>query len=122
MVRFSEEHIPEINSWYCQRGMETLSKHLFPDVGFIVRGVGAGFIYQTDSSLCFLDGYISNPESTKEHRKDSFDKITHALILTAKDHGFRSILAYTQNPEISKRCERFGFGLRGTYNLFVKGV
>lgn len=122
MVRFSPENIPEINAWYCLRGMEPLNKHLFPDVGFIVSGVCAGFIYQTDSALCFLDGYVSNPDTTKEQRKEAFDKITTALILTAKDHGFTSILAYIKNPEIAKRCERFGFGLRGTYNLFVKGV
>lgn len=111
-----------INAWYAMRGLPELHEHLFPDVGYIVPGVGAGFIYQTDSSLCFIEGYISNPSSTKAQRKESFDHITNALIRAAKEHGFRSILAYTQNEEIAKRCERFQFQRKGDYTLYARGI
>lgn len=112
----------EINAWYAMRGMPSLEECLFPDVGYIVPGIGAGFIYQTDSSLCFIEGYISSPKTTKEERKDAFDYITNALIRAAKEHGFRSILAYTQNSEIAKRCKRFQFEHKGDYSLYVRGV
>lgn len=120
MRRVTKDDIQTINSWYAIRGMQTLGEHLFPDIGFIVDNVGAGFIYQTDSSLCFLDGYVSNPGSTKDQRKTAFDSISNALILTAKAHGFSQILAYTKNSEIRKRCERFQFMLRGDYTLYCK--
>lgn len=122
MRRFIVEDIAQVNSWYRARAMPTVSEHLFPDIGMIVDGIGAGFIYQTDSSMCFLDGYISNPETTREERAEAFDKISHALILTAKEYGFSQILAYTKNSEIRKRCERFGFTARGEHTLYVKGI
>lgn len=122
IVRFSKKDIPEVNSWYVARGISPINENLFPDIGFICHGVGAGFIYQTDSALCFIDGYIAHPMTTKEDRKEAFDDITNALIRTAKDHGFDQILAYTKNPEIKKRCEKFSFKLKGTYDLYVRGV
>lgn len=122
LVRFNKSHIPEINSWYVARKMASLNDNLFPDIGYLVHGVGAGFIYQTDSALCFIDGYISHPLTNKEERKAAFDEITKALIMVAKEHGFDQILAYTKNPEIKRRCERFQFNLKGTYDLYVRGV
>lgn len=109
-----------INFWYGLRGMNWLHEHLFPDVGYIVPGIGAGFIYQTDSSLCFIEGYISNPKSTKEERKEAFDAITISLIHAAKDHGFQTMLAYTHHEEIAKRCERFQFQRKGDYALYKR--
>lgn len=111
-----------INAWYRGHHMPPLCEHLFPDVGYVVDGIGAGFIYQTDSSLCFIEGYISNPDSGKDDRKEAFDQITNCLIRVAKDFGFKAVLAYTQHPEIAKRCERFHFQYKGTYNLFLKGL
>lgn len=119
---FDEVDMEEVNGWYCSRGMRPLSYHMFPDVGYIVPGIGAGFLYQTDSSLCFIDGYISSPVSTREERREAFDLITNAIIRTAKDHGFQQILAYTRNHGVKERCERFHFQLRGQYDLYVKEI
>lgn len=122
MRRFILEDIPTVNAWYLSRGMFPLNEHMFPDVGFIVENVGAGFLYQTDSSLCFMDGYISSPATTRDERAAAFEKISQALIRTAKDHGFKEILAYTKNPGVKKMCDRFTFELKGQYDLYVKEV
>lgn len=111
-----------INAWYAMRGFHPIGEHLFPDVGYIVPGIGAGFIYQTDSSLCFIEGYISNPTSTKAERKEAFDAITVSLIHAAKDHGFTSMLAYTKHEEIAKRCDRFQFQRQGDYTLYRRSL
>ena len=122
MRRVIEADLPVIDKWYLSRGMLPPEKHLYPEIGFIVDNVGAGFIYQTDSALCFFDGYISSPASTKDERKEAFDKITLALVRTAKDHGFRQILAYTKNPGTKRMCDRFNFELKGEYSLYVRGI
>ena len=96
-VRFTKDHIPAINSWYGLRAMPSVPENLFPDIGFIVPGIGCGFLYKTDSALCFLDGYMANPNTTKEERKDAFYAITRYLMRDAKDHGFTQILAYTKH-------------------------
>jgi hypothetical protein len=123
MVRpFQPEDIKQINSWYGARGIPPIDKHLFPDVGYIEPGVAAGFLYQTDSSLCFIDGYVANPAAPKASRGEAFDAITISIVRTAKDHGFRQILAYTEHPEIKKRCERSLFNLKGRYDLYVRDI
>jgi hypothetical protein len=122
MRRVIKEDYPTINKWYLARGMMPLSEHLYPDIGFIVENIGAGFLYQTDSALCFIDGYISSPSSDKEERRVAFDKITTAIVRTAKDHGFRSILAYTKNQGVKGMCDRFNFQFKGEYTLYVKEI
>lgn len=109
-----------INLWQNAHGLARLEEHLFPSVGYIVENVAAGFLYQTDSSLCFIDGYISNPASDKAERREAFDQITDNVIRTARDHGFRNILAYTQHPEIMKRCVRYQFAPKGVYSLYSR--
>lgn len=110
----------KINSWNNARCLPFIAEHMFPDVGYVVDDIAAGFLYQTDSSLCFIDGYISNPASDKAERKEAFDLITDNIIRAAKDHGFLSILAYTQHPEIMKRCVRYHFTPKGVYSLFTR--
>lgn len=122
MRRFTKKDIPTINAWYQARKLPPLHPELYPDIGYIVENVAAGFIYQTDSVLCFIEGYIANPQTSKEERKAAFDEITTALIRTAKDHGFKSILAYSQLEEIRKRCERYDFKFKGHYALYVKEI
>lgn len=120
--RVIESDFGVINKWFGLRGEPNIPKGYFPDVGFIAENVGAGFLYQTDSTLCFIDGYISNPASTKAEREDAFEWITRSLLLTAKEHKFTMVLAYSQNPAVKKWCDKFNFELKGEYRLYAREV
>jgi hypothetical protein len=122
MRLFEEKDIETINGWYRARQQPELNKYLFPDTGFFIENVAVGFLYRTDSCLCFLDGYVCSPSSTKEQRAAAFEKITHMLIRVAKDQGYTRILAYTKSPGIKKIAERFQFSLKGDYTLFIKEI
>lgn len=120
--KYSISDIKTLNEWYAAHRLDVPEEDMFPEIGYLVPEIGCGFIYQTDSSLCFIDGYISNPESTGDERRDAFDIITQNLLIAAKEAGFRAILAYTENMQIKKRCERYDFNKKGTYDLYVRGI
>lgn len=120
--RFTIEDIPQINAWNAMRFMPKIDEWFFPKIGFVVDNIAAGFIYQTDSVLCFIDGYVSNPDSNRLDRKAAFDLITNNLLIIAKEFGFKSVLAYTQHPAIKERCEKYDFNLKGRYDLYVKEI
>lgn len=120
--KFIQEDLAQVNRWHALHEMPVIGYDDLPEIGFIVPGVCAGFLYQTDSSVCMLDGYISNPESEKNARKDALDAITFLLITTAKDLMFTTIMAFTKNQSVMGRCERYEFTKKGEYNLFVRRI
>lgn len=120
--RYIKEDLKQVNRWEAMCELSLTPEHGIPDVGFIVPGVCAGFLFQTDSSICMFDGFIANPEIRGEERLKALDAVTDALVITAKDLGFKSVLAFTKNKNIKARCERYGFSGRGGYELFVRGL
>jgi hypothetical protein len=120
--KFESKDLSIINCWYRERGSAQLTEDAIPSLGFIVDDIGAGFIYQTDSCLCFIEGYVANPATSKEDRKEAFDIITANLIMAAKEAGYTKILAFTEHPEIKKRCLRYDFKHKGVYDLYVREV
>jgi hypothetical protein len=119
---FTPEDLKALNRWEAMCEKNITPHHGIPKIGFIVPDVCAGFLYQTDSSICLFDGFIANPEARGEKRKAGLDAVTDALIISAKDLGFKSILAFTQNERIERRCERYEFQLIGAFNLYVRGL
>lgn len=110
----------EIEKWFFERDMRMPDVSLFPRVGFIVRGVAAGFIFYTDSLVAIIDGYISNPKSDARQRDEALDLITEALINNAKFHGIKVIKCDTPLDVVKKRALKFGFELTGSYESFMR--
>lgn len=118
--RYIEEDLREVNRWYAMQELPVLEHEDMPAIGYIVPGVCAGFLYQTDSSMCMIDGYIANPEARGEKRKNALDAVTYLLITTAQDLNYKAIMAYTKTAAVSARCERYEFQPKGEYKLFVR--
>lgn len=106
-----------MNSWCAARGLAPVDSHTLPQLGVIVPGVAAGFLYRTDSSLGFLDGFISNPAAPKEERAAALLHI--GSVLTSQFDG-RVLLVYTENAGVSRWCRENGYTARGSNDLFTK--
>lgn len=119
---FRPEDFDQINEWYALRQMAPMRRDIIPKVGYIVDGVAAGFLYQTDSSMCLLDGFIANPLAEKHERAEALDKITDALISDADRLDFFSIVAMTKNEAIRERCRKYHFSPKGEYHVYVRGA
>jgi hypothetical protein len=120
MRRYAQTDLEEMSGWYRARGLTPLSADVLPIVGFIEPDVAAGFLYLTDSSLCLLENYITNPRASPEGRNTALDAITGALLQEAERAGYRHAVALTQDREIRERALRHGLVPLGDYTLSHK--
>lgn len=119
--RFTENDMTEMNRWYLARGANGISRFGdLPTLGFIVPGVAAGFMYVVEGRFGILEGFVSNPEYSRQLRKDALDVITDLLINHAKTVGLGSIMAFTQSEPIKERCVQYDFRPIGQFHLFVR--
>lgn len=117
--RYTLEDFNEINTWAAQRG-DSYSPELLPEIGFIIPGVAAYFLYRTDSGICFLENLIANPILTKEQRDVGINQLITIILLEAKRQGYRIAYACTDLEAIEERAERFGATITPNYKLITK--
>lgn len=98
----------DIRSWYEKREKPVPTGDL-PKVGFIEPNVACGFLYQTDSDFCLIEGYATNPEAESKMRNEALNAITAALIEAASSLGFKKVYAITKETSISGRAVNHGF-------------
>lgn len=106
--KYSPEDFEAIQSWYKSRDMAPL-EDLIPKIGFIVPGVAAGFMMQTDTKCCILEPFISNPLVDSEKRKEALDLIMGELILEAFQLGYNRIYGFSTVPSMVNRALKWGF-------------
>lgn len=107
-----EQHFTEVLRWYQMFG-ETMIPEALPKTGYIVPGVAAGFLYRTDSSLCWLECLVANKDVPKEERNLALDAVVVALSQDAKKLGFKTLLGSTQLAAVVKRAQRLGWSYVG---------
>lgn len=123
MRRYCPSDYDEVCAWYEARGMNPPDRSMLPQVGYIVPGVAAGWLCQTDCDLAFLDGYVTHPEASKERRHDALDAITGALLEDAGNRGFKTVLVLSKDEGIIARAGRHGMELAThTYRMLRKVV
>ena len=119
--RYAPEDFIEIMSWYEKRGTKFDDYNLLPSVGFVVPGVGAGFIYMTDRPVAFIEGYITNPDASSNNRSEALDAITFHLLCHARTHGCKIVKCETIHNDIASRgMNNHGFKVLGKVTSLVK--
>lgn len=116
---FRDEDIDEINDWFEERNEAGISLDVLSRTGLIVPGVACGFLYATDSRICFLDFYVSNPNIPYEYRQKAMDIITEKHLATATERKYRFIFAGSDKSGIIDRCKRLGFTSQGSQEFFT---
>jgi hypothetical protein len=82
---------------------------MLPQVGFVVGGAAIGFLYQTDSCIALLDGFIGHPEVLPSRRRQAIKILAGALLDEASKRGFEEFLITTSAPSIGVIASEFGF-------------
>lgn len=109
MIRpFIASDLSEINGWYAAHGRSGVAAHQIPETGRVVPGVAAGFLYVTDSSIGFLDGYVTNRERRLRERSAAVDEITESLLVEARELGCRHVVAICMSRGVSRRARKHG--------------
>ena len=93
---------------------------MIPDTGFIYPGVAAGFVYTTNTQVAIIEGYYTNPQSTKEERDTALNEITEALLRKITLLGVKYVKCDSCIPAVIERAKRFGFKDVGTFTSLFK--
>lgn len=97
-----------IDHWFQARGSKA-AQDLLPKVGFIVPGIAAGFLMQTDTGCCILEPFIANKDTDKAERNKALEAIMGELIQEASRLGFKRIFGFSSNEPMISRALKFGF-------------
>lgn len=112
--KFTEEHYAEVCNWWKAHSWPLMPLSLLPKTGYIVRDVAAGFLYNTDSGIAWIEWIVSNPESDKAIRNEALDLILGNLIDDAKKMNKTFIFTSSDNEKLINRYKKHGFSLGDT--------
>lgn len=119
---YNDSHYDELARWWRDWDIEPISREMLPRTGVVVLGLAAGFLYCTDSNLCILDCYVSNPDRPGKERTEAIDIVTYVLIEKARAMKFGLIKADTKVPSIKERAIKNGFHYVGEFSAFSRGI
>jgi hypothetical protein len=70
--------------------------------------IAAGFLRRIEGDHAMLDGYITNSTAPAELRNKALDILTQRLLMYAKKHSIKRVMAFTDVPNIAVRANKFG--------------
>lgn len=117
--KMNYEHTQLALSWYEKHKMTAPNKHLLSDLGYMVDGRVAGWLYVTNSGIAMIENIISDPDSVPSLRRESLDKLVGFMVDVALSLGYTTIVGLTKHPQIFKLGNKFGFQEMKEYKLMV---
>ena len=105
------EDYPTINKWCEDWGFPPIAiQGAVPPTGFIIDDVCCGWVYLTNSLVCYTEFLITNKEiKDKELRKKAFKELFDGMTAFAKEEGKKIIMMSVKNPFLIKNLKEVGF-------------
>lgn len=104
-----ESDLAEMRKWWDKRKKhDVFPSIILSDLGFIVPGVAAVFLYTTNSKLAFIENLQANPDVLGERRNDALNAVVSAAYIEAKNRGCTHLLGTTNIEAVCKRAKLFG--------------
>ena len=98
-----ETNYKELCNWWKSWGLPIHPKEALSENGIIISKDGinicSGFIYSTDSYICFFEFAIMNKNTTKKQREGALEKLGDTLLSTAKDMGFKLAMTLGEDKQ-----------------------
>jgi hypothetical protein len=118
---YTPEDFQQIKEWGRQWGAD-YNEDQFPNVGFIVPGVAAYFLYSTDSSVCWLENLVAKRGVDKMTRARAIDLLVDKILAKAKELGFAVAYAATSNVKVAQRAQATGAIVQPLHYLITKDL
>jgi hypothetical protein len=91
------EHIAP---WWTGHDQVTVPPDYLSNVGFIVEGILALWVFKVTSSLYMLECLISNPGSTTPERDEAFKEIMKSVMEYTREAGGKALVVLTNHPKV----------------------
>ena len=83
------------------------------------KDIACGFLYKTNSALCWLEYIVTNPNTTSEERNLGIKTVIEQLSIKAKELGYEAIFSSIKNEILINKYKELGFieGSKGTTEM-----
>jgi hypothetical protein len=101
----------EVEKWWKSWGWSPIPPTFLSSTGFVVESdklICAGWLYKTDSAVCWAENYIANKEVGKKERAEGLDMLIETLIQEGKKEGFKVMMSSTRCPFLIKKLLKAG--------------
>lgn len=122
MRRYTPRDYEEMAGWYRAREMTVPPPDTLPLNGAIVPGIAAGFLYATDSTVAFMENFVTNPRAGLRERSKAITRIAEALAEEAHVLGFRSIVLTTGHTGIARKARALGYVDVGERRMMIRAT
>ncbi len=107
-----------IDTWQALHNWQIRSDVL-PETGFIIEGIAAGWVYETNSPVAILEPVIGNPLASKALRTEGLDRLLNHMVKWSQAQGYKHLVAATSHPSFINRSTDYGFKpLGGDLRIF----
>lgn len=98
-----------LTNWLLLHNKPIINKELLSDSGFIIDDIVAGFLYKTNSAVCIVENFISNPISDKNDRRIAINTLFETIIKEAKNLNFQFMFTAVQLNSLHKNLINLDF-------------
>lgn len=114
METFSpEKHYQTICQWWEAQNWPKVPLEFLPSFGLVVyhgeTPAVAGWLYRTDSAICWIEWIVANPEVRGEPRTEAINLLLSSLKEKAKECGGKIIFTTANNGSLVQRLEKNGY-------------
>jgi hypothetical protein len=98
-----------LSKWWEGNKWPAVPLDMLPPKTLFVDGFCAGFLMETNTSMCFFEWMVGNPEADKIERSEALDLLAQVAIETAKSRGFKVLACVLENKRLINRMQKYGF-------------
>lgn len=115
-----DEHYLLFKLWAEQYGADAPPLDYLPENGLIIPNICCGFIFKTDSAVCYIELLTCNKDIQEPQRGIALNLLTSSLIDMARSLGFKCLIGMTKYEAVSIRAEAQGYSVVDNYKLLIK--
>jgi hypothetical protein len=88
-------------------------------VSYNGKDIAAGFLYETNSSMCWIEYIVTNPKTSSEEREEAILRVLEELSSSARELGYSIVFSSLKNESLIGKYKKSGFieGTKGTTEL-----
>lgn len=110
----AEDDYKDLSEWWVAHKWPVVPQEMLPKMGMVVEDEGgvkccAGFMYQTDSRLTWIEWVVSNPEVSLRKRVKAVDMLVGGLVELSKACGYKIRFSSLKSKGLIKIYEKHGF-------------
>lgn len=121
-----EQDYDLLSDWLKGHNKPVLDKGLYSDLGLMVShgniDLVAAFLFTTNSDICLIENFISNPKSLKFERREAINILIQKLVEKAKEFKSKLIFTSLDLNSLIQSFEKQEFKVLPTNKLYFRSL